>query len=210
MSNTPARERTGSAGARSGAFSAAVLAGGASRRMGRPKPFVRLPDGRSLLEVALEALARAGASERLVVAGELAPFAAAPLPPGVRLVQDARPQRGPLGGLEAALRLAGRPWTLVVACDMPALEPERLRALLAAADDAHDAVVPLVEGRLQPLHALYHRRCLPTLQAALRAGALGLTRALADLRLRELAQPASPSFANVNTPAELARFGGAA
>lgn len=188
-------------------FSAAVLAGGASRRMGRPKAFVRLPGGPTLLEAALDALARAGASERLLVAGELAQFAAASLPPGVRLVQDATPHRGPLGGLEAALRLAGRPWTLVVGCDMPALEPDRLRAVVSAADEAYDAVVPLVEGRLQPLHALYHRRCLPTLQAALRAGALGLTRALTALRVRALVQPAAPSFVNVNSPADLERFG---
>ena len=69
-------------------------------------------------------------------------------------------------------------------------------------------------GRLEPLHALWSRACLPVLEAALRAG---------DPSLRELAWAVSPrvieeaewravdpegrSLENANTPADARRLG---
>ncbi len=179
--------------------------------MKRPKPFVATSDGRSLLQRALDALAAAGAQDRGVVAAELPAFVAAAAASGAALhgaslIRDAEPGRGPVSGLEAALRFAARPWTVVVACDMPRLAPDLLRQLVATPPRDAVAVVPVVEGRPQPLHAAYHRRCLPVLQAALRRRALGLTRVLESLDVHWLPMAPSPSFANVNTPEQLARW----
>jgi molybdopterin-guanine dinucleotide biosynthesis protein A len=179
-----------------------VLAGGDSRRMGRPKAWLPGPGGRPLVVTAFEALRAAGAREVLVAArDDAAPFAR--LAPALAVVLDRGHDLGPLAGLEAALRATTTDWVLVVACDMPHLDPALLRRIADAALSAPSgtlAVVPTVEGRAQPLHAAYHRDAVRLVAAALDARALrlmDLVRALDPLWL-DLAP--SASFANWNTP----------
>lgn len=182
-----------------------VLAGGDGRRMGGPKAFLPGPDGRPLVAVALDALRAAGAREVLVAARDAAPFAA--LEPAVEVILDRGPGLGPVAGLEAALRRTTTDWTLVVACDMPRLEPALLRrlALEALADPGRLAVVPRVGGRLEPLHAAYHRRAQPLVTAALDAGRQRLGEVVAALDPRVLDLPPGPSFDNWNRPEDRAR-----
>ena len=87
-----------------------VLAGGASRRMGRDKAEIRF-DGRSLLERTCAVLR--GVFEEAICVGradEVSRMA-------VRCVPDERPGMGPLGGLETALVETSTAWVFVVACD---------------------------------------------------------------------------------------------
>lgn len=186
--------------------------------MGRAKQELVAACGRTWRERALAALAEAGASQLLLVGGE------PPMLPGegprgdgasreehtarALHVPDRYPGEGPLAGLEAALRAASTPWCLVVACDMPALDPASLRRLwegvLSDSGPARPlAVVPVVEGRLQPLHALYHRDALPQVEEALAAGRRSLTALVEALPARLLVSAAGPSFLNANTPEDL-------
>lgn len=136
------------------ATAAVVLAGGASRRMGRPKPFLRVGE-RELLQRALDAAAAVCA--RVVLVGSEAgrcrqaalrygwrPEDPADEKPGtgrrlrrgasrLLIVEDRRPGLGPLAGLETA-RIAGPAdvahwWAL--AADLPFASPELGRGLLA-------------------------------------------------------------------------------
>src|ERR1041384_571654 len=91
-------------------FSAVILAGGASRRMGRDKAWVEVA-GESLLSRAVATVRRAGASE-VLISGR----------PGVnystleaRVLFDGKPGQGPLGGIEQALAVANFPLVLVLA-----------------------------------------------------------------------------------------------
>ncbi|MDY7076875.1 MAG: NTP transferase domain-containing protein, partial [Chloroflexota bacterium] len=77
-----------------------VLAGGASRRMGRDKAFLEL-DGQPLIGIVVERMASVCA-EVLVVAGDVRPYAGL----GVRLVEDSFRGVGVLGGLHAGLEAA--------------------------------------------------------------------------------------------------------
>ncbi len=179
-----------------------VLAGGDSRRMGRPKAWLPGADGRPLVELALDALRAAGAREVVVAArDDAAPFAR--LAPAPAVVLDRGQDLGPLAGLEAALRATTRAWVLVVACDMPHLDPALLRRIADAALRARPgtlAVVPRVDGRAQPLHAAYHRGALPLVGAALDARALRLMDLVRALDPLWLDLPPSASFSNWNTP----------
>ena len=72
-----------------------------------------------------------------------------------------------------------------------------------------DAVVPVVAGRPQPLHALYHRRCLPAVEAALQTGERRMDSFYPQVRIRFVTEdevrPIDSelrSFVNVNTPEE--------
>jgi molybdopterin-guanine dinucleotide biosynthesis protein A len=180
----------------------AVLAGGASRRMGAPKALALL-GGRPLLERPLAAAAEAG-FDAVVVAK-----AATPLPElAVPVWHEPAEPRHPLAGLVAALERAGRP-VIAVACDQPWVSAALLERL-AAAEPAAAAAALRVAGLLEPLPARYAPRALPHLRAALAAEA-PLRRALAALEpavlsaadLRGLGDPAR-LVAGINTPAALA------
>jgi molybdopterin-guanine dinucleotide biosynthesis protein A len=188
-----------------------VLAGGEGRRMGGPKALLPGPGGRPLVELALVALRAAGAGAlRVSVAssGDDAALASVITPFGALVVPDRGPRQGPLGGLEAALACAPTEWVLVVACDMPHLDAALLRRIACLALDPtldRSAVVPRVDGRAQPLHAAYHRRCLAPVRAALDAGDLRLTDVVAALDPEWLDLPRSASFDNWNTPLDRGR-----
>jgi molybdopterin-guanine dinucleotide biosynthesis protein A len=127
---------------------------------------------------------------------------------GYAVLPDRRPEAGPLGGIESALSYTAADWNLVVACDMPGLRAEFLRGLLEAAERAgSDALAPAgPSGRLEPLSAVYHRRCLETLSRALDAGVRKITDALAGLRVARLAVDDAACFENLNTPEEWACY----
>jgi molybdopterin-guanine dinucleotide biosynthesis protein A len=130
--------------------------------------------------------------------------------PGAAIVRDAAPDAGPLAGLVAALEASDGDVHLVVAGDLPFLDPRVLLRLAGLLGDA-DAAVPRTGRGLEPLHAAWRRRALPAARAALDRGALKLEALARSLpaRIVEPAEwrdldPEELSFRNVNTPAELA------
>jgi len=179
-----------------------VLAGGASRRMGRDKAFLEL-DGKPLIAHVIERLARVCA-EVLVVAGDVQPYAGL----GARLVEDRFRNVGVLGGLHAGLEAAAHELALAVGCDMPFLSPELLRAFASWAE-GFDVVVLRQGEQVEPLHGVYRRTCLPAIEAAIRAGERRIISFFPHVRVRYVTpedvapfDPGLRSFRNVNTPEE--------
>jgi molybdopterin-guanine dinucleotide biosynthesis protein A len=133
--------------------------------------------------------------------------------PPVRAVPDLVPGKGAPGGLHAALRASRTEWVFVVACDMPFLAPG-LISWLAGRRAGATAVAVAWRGRVEPLHAFWSRACLPTIERALAAGAPSLA-ALAEAVGARLVpeedwraiDPDGRSFANANTPEDVARLG---
>jgi len=184
---------------------AAVLTGGASRRMGAEKARMRVA-GRSVLGRLCELLAdRIG---RVFVVGRAGDPADAPFAPRVA---DLRPGLGPLGGIATALHLGAADdppsAACVAACDMPALDGRMLDLLLAGRDAEAPATVPVHprSGRLEPLCAIYEAAALTSVQAALDAGRLSVTDWLSAAGARRLAVPEELAGAmeSVNTPQDL-------
>lgn len=197
---------------------AILLLGGRSSRMGAAK--ADLDWHGTPLSAHMAGVLRAAVDGPVVAVAQ--PDAPAPaLPPGVELVRDAAPDEGPLRGLEAGLAaLAGRAErALVVAVDLPVLAPALARGLLGALDDAHDAVVPVVGGRRQPLAGAYRVAVLPAVRDLLERGERSVTalteavptRLLDEATLRALpgvaaADPDLRSLTGANTPDEWARL----
>lgn len=203
------------------AITAVILAGGRSRRLGRDKaaepfagePLLRRVIRRAAAGVSVNANADAGVGnvDVVVVVADVARAAALPLPPGTRTVVDAFPGSGPLGGIYTGLEAARTEWSLVVACDLPFLSPPLLR-YLAGLRDGVDIVAPIIDGRLEPTHALYSRRCRPAIAARLQAGQLKTADLFDDVTVRYVDEtemrrfdPELLSFFNINRPADLAR-----
>ncbi len=191
-----------------GDLSAAVLAGGASRRMGRDKALMTL-GGRTLLERAIAAVA--SVADETFVVGDREPYRQF----GVPVVPDAFPGAGPLGGIGTALRHARHEHVLVVACDMPFLSVPLLRAMAEQRRD-FDVLVPVtgiaaggqrLASTYETLHAIYERSILPAIELRINRGELQVVAALVGLTLRELPEawlreydPALRSFVNANRP----------
>lgn len=183
-----------------------ILAGGKSSRMGRDKAAL-LVHGEPLLARQLRLLAELGIAERLVSlrAGTTPPV---PLPADVRILPDTLADAGPLAGLERALAQASRPLVLVLAVDLPAMNPEFLHRLAGAATEGC-GVVPLRGGLAEPLVAIYPQTALAEIQRRLQRRELALqplVRAgLAAGWLRGLPVPAAdePLFANWNRPEDV-------
>jgi molybdopterin-guanine dinucleotide biosynthesis protein A len=113
--------------------------------------------GRPLLVLQLERLRAAGAGELLVSVATPADAGTWPdTPTGVRWVPDVLTEVGPLGGLEAVLRVSAADHLLVVAVDLPAVDAGFLGELVARAGPGV-GVVPRLAGGWEPLCALYPR-----------------------------------------------------
>jgi molybdopterin-guanine dinucleotide biosynthesis protein A len=183
---------------------AAILAGGRARRLGGVAKGLVTVAGTAIVARQLAALAPL-VGDRVIVAGDPAPYAAIAAQHGARLVRDRDPGRGPLAGLDAAVAESACDWLLAFACDLPFLDEPLVRALLAPPPGA-DAVVPRVDGRAQPLAAGYARAIAPRVRARLDAGQLRLLELVDELTVHWLELPAGArALVNVNTPEDLAR-----
>jgi molybdenum cofactor guanylyltransferase len=189
-----------------------ILAGGLSSRMGSDKALLEI-DGRPLIAHALDLLSAVTPAPRICGSRpDLAPFA--------DVIPDNFPNSGPLGGIEAALSASTTDLNLFLPVDLPNLPIEFLRVLVARAEDSNAvATIPTLAGLPQPLTAIYSRRLLPGLRAALAAGdykvKTAITTAAAALNapvdlfsVEPLApNPEGPNpeqwFRNLNTPSDL-------
>ncbi len=185
----------------------AIIAGGQGRRLsGVPKGLLEV-EGRTVLERLLALAPCFG--DVLLVANAPGPYARF----GLRTVADVVPGKGAPGGVHAALVAARTPWVVAVACDMPFIAPEVLEVLLGARDEDVDAVCFEVEGRLEPLLAVY-RSVLEGPWGEALGEDPSMRQLLARVRARLLPEaalrsvdPTLRSLANVNTPEDLLRYG---
>jgi len=187
--------------------SGVIIAGGASRRLGRNKALERI-GGRALIERVIDSLVPL-TIEVVAVVARPEQAAALRLPSWVRVVSDRYPGRGSLGGIFTGLDASAEPWGLVVACDMPFLNLELLRHLIEESSNV-DVVVPRLGGQPEPLHALYSKACLAPMERMLRAGDLKIAPLFEAVRVRyvdegtiDRVDPRHLSFFNINTQADL-------
>ncbi len=176
-----------------------VLAGGQSRRMGRPKAELEFGGG-TLLERTINRLGPVFA-EVLVSVGD-APIR---VPADIATVTDLRPGAGPLAGIEAGLAAAGYQSIFAVACDMPLVTPE-LATEIVSALNSHDAAVPRIGGRAEPACAAYARSAGPAIAGALSRGERRASAVLQELDVAWLDGFDAGFFRNLNTPDDYRRL----
>jgi molybdopterin-guanine dinucleotide biosynthesis protein A len=169
------------------AFSAVLLAGGASRRMGTDKALLRAPGGDSPPELlwqrqlrTLQALEPA----EILISGPPRPG----FPADVRCIVDRWPGCGPLGGLATCLAQVTTPWLLVLAIDLPHMETDFLARVLQACK-AGKGAVPRGPAHYEPLAAVYPRAAAGIANAALDAGRLRLQEFVDELVQAALIEP---------------------
>lgn len=177
-----------------------VLAGGASRRMGRPKAFIELA-GHPMVANVADALSEAGAERVVVVGGDRHRIEAL----GLHAEPDQFPGEGPLGGIISALRVCGDADAVaVLSCDLLAPSSAEVRRL-AAELSGHDVVVPVVDDRGQWTHTIWSPRAVHTLESAFAAGERAPRQAVGDLSVRRVVVDGERAtvYADADTPDDL-------
>ncbi len=184
-----------------------IIAGGKSRRLGIDKRFLEI-GGRPCIQRVIDAY-QGLFKEVLIVADAPEPFMSL----GARVVVDLIPERATLGGLYTGLHFAAHDRVFAAASDMPWLSPAAIRVVLDQALSG-DIVIPDLAGKLQPMHAVYAKTCLPVLRSLVEAGRLKVQDLCMSPQLRVHRIPEAAfrdvdselrSFFNINTPADLAK-----
>ncbi|MGH2718262.1 MAG: molybdenum cofactor guanylyltransferase [Actinomycetota bacterium] len=182
-------------------LSGIVLAGGASRRMGRDKALLTY-EGEPLVARAARLLS-AACDDVILASGDGRRLGGLGL--GLTEVADTAAGAGPLGGIIAGLETVRHLLVAVVAVDMPDLSVAVLGDLAARWDGRSPAIVPRAAGRLEPLHAVYSRLAAPELRAALEAGERSVHRVLEALgaQVVDLGLTTGAFARNLNAPGDL-------
>jgi molybdopterin-guanine dinucleotide biosynthesis protein A len=174
--------------------------------MGRDKALIPFR-GQPLLQVVLNRVSTVF-PDPFVISGspERYPFLKCPVVP------DRLPGRGPLSGIDAALRHAGTPFVFVCGCDMPFLSESLLRLLAARIRGGIDLVMPSGPDGAEPLCAIWGKSALPAVETALSEDRFSLVVLAERLSVQSVAtaevsgvDPGFASFRNFNTPADLTR-----
>lgn len=182
---------------------AAILAGGASSRMGTNKALLKV-DGDTIISRSYQTLARLF-HDVIIVTNTPEEYAFLPC----RKVPDIYPGIGSIAGLHSALAHSKSERTFVSACDMPFVEPDTIRYLCELQQSGYDAVIPYSAGGQEPLHAVYSIKCKDVFENAI----LGNERKILDILARmntrlvpwdeiQRASGSVRSFLNINTPEE--------
>ncbi|OPL13565.1 MAG: hypothetical protein AVO38_13210 [delta proteobacterium ML8_D] len=186
--------------------SAAILAGGKSRRFGSNKALAPWFTGR-MIDAMVKAVMNT-CQEVMIIANEPEPYSYSGLP----IFPDILPGRGPIAGLQSALRNAKAERVLLLGCDMPLLNSELLNFMWEISTWA-PIVIPRTTFGLEPLHAIYHKSLLHIIDRRISDGNLSL-QSLIKTVPHHIISPADilkichsfDCLSSANTPEKLARM----
>ena len=181
----------------------AILAGGMSSRMGRPKEGILLPDGRPMIEWVLDAFR--GTFQEVFIVGACSGY---DWTEDRYLIQiaDRRPGQGPLSGLDALLSSDAAEGYVVAACDQPLLTASLLRLLGKGPADRPRLFRSQQGGQsLGPLPGYYPGWLGERVREAIGGGRLAFRQLLSYEEVDWLSVPAMEEarLASVNTPEDM-------
>ncbi len=194
--------------------SAIILAGGKSTRINTNKSMAQIGN-KKMIEHVLDNVSEI-VDEVLVVAGDIGQREKiSTVICGAGITHDSVIGYGPVAGILAGLRSAKGEYAMVVACDMPFVNPDVVDFLFSLAE-GYDAVVPRwSDGNIEPLHAIYKRNStIKACESAIEKddrrivsplNALSRVRYVSIEKIKEI-DPELRTFINVNTIADLERI----
>ncbi len=183
-----------------------ILAGGKNSRMGTNKAFLEIGD-KSLIDRNIGLLADIFDEVIVVVANPLEY-----LYQKATITTDIFPDKGALGGLYTGLFYSSHKHAFVAACDMPFLNRSFIE-YMATNSKRYDIVVPAPPDGLQPLCAVYSRKCLPSIRNLLALNRLQIKGFYSGCKALEISpetlasfDPDGTMFTNLNTPEDLKKM----
>jgi molybdopterin-guanine dinucleotide biosynthesis protein A len=179
---------------------ALILAGGENKRLPILKGFLELK-GRKIIESNIELLK--GIFDGVIISTNT-PERYFYL--GMSMVGDIINYRGPMTGILSALITLKETEIFVTACDMPFIKPELIRYIVGRWTDRWEAMVPVFDGKPQPLLGIYSRKLVPKMEESIKTQARGLREFLNTIEVHYIKEeevraidPEGKSFVNINT-----------
>jgi molybdopterin-guanine dinucleotide biosynthesis protein A len=185
-------------------FTALLLVGGESRRMGRDKATL-VVEGAPLWRRQLDLL-RNLQPEAIWLSARTRPDWC---PPDVKVILDHPPSRGPLSGISAAFLSMSTTHLIVLAVDMPRMTAEHLQKLRDLVEPGR-GVVSFEDDMAQPLCAIYPREAATVAERNIASGNASMQSFVRQLRQqnllhgRDLGSEERALYQNLNTPADIA------
>ena len=180
-----------------------ILAGGKSSRYGRNKALIEI-DGVPLIERVIRVLQDLFESVVLIT-NTPEEYSRFHLP----MKHDIIKGLGPLGGIYTALHSITEEYGFFVACDIPFLNPDLVTHMIEQRE-AYDVVVPKIGWKIEALHALYRKTCLPEVERLIRNHQYQVIRFFDRVSVRYVEEneirkfdPSLRSFFNINRPEDL-------
>ena len=188
------------------AVSSIILAGGKSSRLGREK-HAEVIAGKSLIERVISRLQPLSTEILLVISQSQSEISFSL--PEVKTLVDIYPRKGSLGGIYTGLVNSTHTNNIVVACDMPFLNPDLLGYMIDLSPD-FDIVIPRIGTELEPLHAVYSKNCIAPMKDLIERGHFKIDRFFDSVKVRYIEEkelnrldPEHMSFFNINTQEDL-------
>ncbi len=183
-----------------------ILAGGKGFRFGEDKCLIRF-EGRYLIERVIDVFTNI--FDEIIISTNN-PSAYNKFFVNAKIIKDLIPGKGPLVGIYSSLRESASELNFVSACDMPFIKPALIQYMIQKSE-GYDVVVPsLGEGKLEPLHALYSKSCLPAMDQSIRTGKARIISFFPNVRVYRMEKEEIRiydremiSFFNVNTKDDL-------
>ena len=181
-----------------------ILAGGKSSRMKKNKAFVLLT-AKPMIEVVLEKVIDIFSLPPMVITNSFDKYSYL----GVQLKKDIYLEMGPLAGIHAGLSYSATRQNFIVGCDIPLLDPSFIQYMVKQRED-YDIVIPEEDGYTHPLHAIYSRSCLPSIENKLKHNKRKVISFFPEVKVRYINKAemdqvpfARHSLVNVNTQEDL-------
>ena len=182
--------------------SGVILAGGLNRRFsGKEKAFLKV-DGQLLLDRLYNTFTQIFQEIILVTNNPLRY-----LQWDLNIVTDLFKVRSSLTGIHAGLFYSTLPHSFIVACDTPFLKKELVQAMVENIDPRFDAMIPNTSAGMEPLCAVYSKKCINAIERHLTQNKFKIQRVFKKHRIKPMSDkfcrrfdPDLSSFYNINTP----------
>ncbi len=126
---------------------------------------------------------------------------------------DLFPVRSSLTGIHAGLFYASNPYCFICASDTPLLQKALVECILREIQEGPDVVIPETHKGLEPLCAVYSKRCINVIQQQIVKENFKIRDFLKRIRLKKVKEstlkkwdPELVSFSNINTPEDLRKM----
>ena len=155
---------------------AIILSGGKSSRMGTNKALLKINDKTNIERIA-DSL-KPHFDDIILVTNDPEQYRFL----GLKMVEDHFLDKGPLAGIHAGLAASDYETNFTIACDMPFVSGELARALVNMGRN-YDAVVPIINGRLQTLFAVFKKKVTTEIEQCIESGRLPIKHLLEHLNV---------------------------
>lgn len=170
---------------------AIILSGGKSSRMGKNKALLKLNE-KTTIERMVDIL-KIYFDDIILVTNDMESYQFL----GVKMVSDHYPGKGPLAGFHAGLMASDYDVNFITACDMPFISGE-LASTLVNMIDHHDALVPVINGKMQTLCAVFQKKSVAKIEECIENGRLPIKHLLEHLNVLYVTEKELQAYSNID------------